>query len=118
MLIRYLEPVTLKKATKAKQANGTYIDSYTKIAVYNVQKQTLESEVDAQVYGADINKMLRLVSPYNRLEKYLLTKLSNESDNISKYYIFDNDIKYKVVAVTPSKVDISILGSKPNDVSL
>ena len=32
MLIRYLEPVTLKKATKEKQTNGTYIDTYTDIA--------------------------------------------------------------------------------------
>ena len=118
MLIRYLEPITLKKATKTKQTNGTYIDTYETIDNYKVQKQTLESDVDAQVYGADINKMLRLVSPYNQLEKYLLGKLSNESDNVSKYYIFDGDVKYKVVAVTPSKVDISILGSASNDLSL
>lgn len=118
MLIRYLEPVTVKKATKTKQANGTYIDTYTDIADYKVQKQTLESEVDAQVYGADINKMLRLVSPYNKLEKYLLGKLSNDSDNISKYVIFDNNVKYKIVAVTPNKVDISILGNASDDISL
>ena len=111
MLIRYLKPIELKKATKIKQANGTYIDTYELIAKYNVQKQTLESEVDAQVYGADINKMLRIISPYNALEEYLLTKLSNDADNISKYYIFDGNVKYKIVAVTPSKVDISILGS-------
>ena len=110
MLLRYLKPVTLKKATKTKQANGTYKDdTYETINNYNVQRQTLESEVDAQVYGADINKMLRLISPNNELENYLLEKLSNEEDNVSKYVIYDNNVKYKVVAVSPNKVDIKRL---------
>ena len=109
MLLRYLKPITLKKATKTKQINGTYIDTYETIDNYNVQKQTLESEVDAQVYGADISKMLRLISPNNELENYLLSKLTNEADNISKYFIYDNNVKYKIVAVSPNKVDITRL---------
>ena len=107
MLLRYLKPITLKKANKTKQPNGTYIDTYGTIDNYNVQKQTLESEVDAQVYGADISKMLRLISPYNKLENYLLEKLSNKEDNVSKYVICDNGVKYKIVAVSPNKVDIT-----------
>ena len=109
MLLRYLKPITLKKATKTKQPNGTYTDTYEAIDNYNVQKQTLESEVDAQVYGADISKMLRLISPYNKLENYLLEKLSNKEDNVSKYVIYDNGVKYKIVAVSPNKVDIKRL---------
>lgn len=109
MLLRYIEPIELLKATKVKQANGTFINSYEKVKKFNVQKQTLESEVDAQVYGADIIKMIRLSSPYNELEKYLLSKLNNSEDNISKYFISDNDVKYKIKAVTPYKVDIERL---------
>lgn len=109
MLIRYLKSVSLMKADKIKQSNGTYVNEYTKVNDYRITEQTLESDVDAQIYGADINKMLRLTSPNNKLEKELLSKLNNEADNISKYYVFDNGIKYKIVAVTPSKVDIERL---------
>lgn len=106
MLLRYLEPIELLKATKVKQPNGTFINQYEKIDDYKVQKQTVESEVDAQVYGSDITKMLRLTSPYNELEEYLLSKLNNSEDNISKYYISDDGVKYKIVAVNPYRVDI------------
>lgn len=106
MLLRYLEPVKLLKATKVKQPNGSFINEYEEVSDYKVQKQTVESEIDAQVYGAEITKMLRLTSPYNKLEQYLLDKLNNTEDNISKYYISDNNVKYKIKAVTPYKVDI------------
>ena len=118
MLIRYLKPVSLMKAEKEKQANGAYVNTYTKVDDYRITEQTLESDVDAQIYGADVNKMLRLTSPNNKLEKELLSKLNNEADNISKYYIFDNGVKYKVVAVTPGKIDVSRIGGTSGSVSL
>lgn len=109
MQLRYLEKVTLKVATKVKQDNGAYIDTYTKVNDYNVQKQELEDEVSASIYGADINKMLRLKSPNGKLEKYLIPKVSNKEDNISKYFIFIDDTQYKIKAVTSSKIDIERL---------
>lgn len=109
MQLRYLELVTLKVATKTKQANGTYIDTYTKINDYKVQKQELNDEVSASIYGADIIKMLRLRSPNAELEKYLIPKVNNSQDNISKYYIFIDNTQYKIKAVTSAKVDIERL---------
>ena len=41
MQLRYLEEVTLKKATKTKQSNGVYINTYTKVNDYNVQLEEL-----------------------------------------------------------------------------
>ena len=88
MLLRYLTPITLKKASKVKQANGTYNNTYEDIDNYNVQMQNLtDDEVSATIYGAKINKMLRFTSPLNKLEKYLLPKVDNKQDNISDYYI-------------------------------
>lgn len=109
MLIRYLKPITLKRIIPTKQKNGTYIDDYEEIGKYNVSMQELQSEVDAQIYGADINKMLRLKSPNYELENFLYSKLNNTDDNISKYIIFDNNSKYKIKAVSLFKVDVERL---------
>lgn len=109
MLLRYLEEIILLKADKVKQPNGTYIDDFKEISKYRITKQALESEIDAQVYGADIVNMLRLQSPYNKLEKILLTKLNNKEDNISKYFILINGVKYKIKAVNEFRIDIERL---------
>lgn len=109
MLIRYLKPVILKKLTKTKQTNGTYIDTYETIKEYNVIKQNLTDEVDAEVYGADINKIIRIKSPLGDLEEYLYSRLNNKEDNVSKYVIETNNANYKIVAVNPYKVDIERL---------
>lgn len=106
MQLRYLEPAILKVAIKEKQDNGTYIDTYTIIDTYMVQKQELQDQVSASIYGADINKMLRLKSPNAKLEKYLIPKVNNREDNISKYYIFIDDSQYKIKAVTSARIDI------------
>ena len=109
MQLRYLEKVTLKVATKVKQDNGVYIDTYTKIDDYMVEKQELQDQVSASIYGADINKMLRLKSPNKKLEKYLIPKVNNKEDNISKYYIFIDETQYKIKAVTEARIDIERL---------
>ena len=109
MLIRYLTTITLKKAIPKKQTNGTYKDTYQYINDYRVMKQELTSEVDAEVYGSDINKMVRIKTPKGDLENYLYTRLNNKEDNVSKYTIFDGDTKYKIVAVNPNRVDIERL---------
>ena len=115
MLLRYLKPITLKKAEKEKQSNGTYKNTYNKIEDYRVQIQDLtDDEVSATIYGASITKMLRLSSPLNKLEQYLLPKVDNKSDNISQYYIFYGDRTYKIVSVSNTRIDIELVNSSSN----
>lgn len=112
MLLRYLKPITLKKAEKIKQSNGTYTNIYNKIEDYKVQMQDLtDDEISATLYGANITKMLRLSSPLGELEKYLLPKVDNKSDNISQYYIFIGDRTYKIVSVSKTRIDIELVNS-------
>lgn len=119
MLLRYLQPITLKKAEKIKQANGTYTNSYTKLEDYRVQIQNLtDDEVSATIYGANITKMLRLSSPLKKLEEYLLPKVDNQADNISQYYIFYQDRVYKITAVSNDRIDIELVNSNPARTSL
>ena len=70
MQLRYLKDVELKKATKEKQPNGTYIETLTLISSYQVQTQELNDDVSASVYGADINKITRIKSVKGELEAY------------------------------------------------
>lgn len=106
MQLRYLQEIVLKKADKKKQLNGTYIDEYKTIDTFKVQFQDLENEVDASIYGSDVINMLRLKSPNLKLENYLIPKVNNKEDNISKYFIFINNVQYKIKAVSKSKIDI------------
>ena len=110
MLIKNLNKATLKKATKEKTSTGSLINaSYTKIDDYKIQEQTLQDEVSSNMYGSDVNKMIRVASPLHKLEKYLLPKVDNKEDNISLYYIFYNDVQYKIVAVRDYYIDLSRL---------
>jgi len=110
MLIKNLKKATLKKATKEKTSTGSLINtSYKKIDDYKIQEQTLQDEVSSNMYGSDVNKMIRVASPLHKLEKYLLPKVDNKEDNISLYYIFYNDVQYKIVAVRDYYIDLSRL---------
>lgn len=108
MQLRYLKSVDLKKATKTKQPNGTYLETLTLISSYSVQTQELTDEISASIYGADLNKITRIKSVNNELEAYLKSKLNNEEDNISKYYIFIDDVQHKIKSVRENWVDISL----------
>ena len=44
MLLRYLKPITLKKAQKVKQSNGTYTNIYSVISNHKVQIQALTDD--------------------------------------------------------------------------
>lgn len=98
--------IELKKALKTKQSNGTYIDEYLNIDSYYTQKQSLQDEVSASIYGANLNNILRIKSTDRSLEEYLKTKLNNQQDNISKYFVFINNVQYKIVAVNEDYIDI------------
>lgn len=106
MQLRYLENVVLKKATKTKQSNGAFIDTYEIINNYNVRVEEITDEASASIYGSTINKMYRITSPRRELEIYLKTKITDSSDNISKYYIEYNNGLYKISAVRKNWIDI------------
>jgi len=110
MLIKNLVECDLKKAEKEKTATGNLIVSdYKLINSYRVQKDTLQDIITTTMYGSDVNKMLRIASPLHDLEAYLLPKVDNKEDNISLYYVFINDVQYKIVAVREYYVDIKRL---------
>lgn len=109
MLLRYLQIAILKKATKTKQANGTYIEDLVPVDTYKIQQQELDDEISASIYGADIRKMLRIKSVRNTLEDYLYTKVDNKEDNISFYYISINGKKYKIVSVNAKGIDLEMV---------
>ena len=108
MQLRYLKSVDLKKATKTKQPNGTYIETLTKVSSYSIQTQELNDEISASIYGADLHKITRIKSVNRELEVYLKPKLNNDSDNISKYFIFIDNIQYKIKSVRENWIDISL----------
>lgn len=106
MEVRYLKKIALKKAIKQKQDNGSYIDTYVIDSTYQVQTQELNDNISSSIYGANINKMLRIKSPNATLEKYLKTKVNNKQDNITKYFVFIDDVQYSITSVRHSWVDI------------
>lgn len=103
-LVRYLEEVTLMKAKKEKQPNGTYINTYEEVENYQVQKNTLNDEVSATVYGSNVVKMLAIGTPLHNLEAFLQQKVSNKEDNISLYFIKANNTMYKINSVTENSI--------------
>lgn len=116
MQLRYLKSVDLKKATREKQPNGTYIETLTLISSYQVQTQELNDDVSVSIYGADINKITRIKSVNKELEAYLKSKMNNEDDNISKYYIILDDTKYKIRSVRENWIDIEAIGKYEEEI--
>lgn len=116
MQLRYLQNVDLKKATKTKQPNGTYIETLTKISSYSVQTQELNDDVSVSIYGADINKIARIKSVKGELEAYLKPKVNNDSDNVSKYYIIMDKIQYKIRSVRENWIDIEAIGKYEEEI--
>lgn len=108
-LLRYLKEITLLKSEKVKQLNGTYVNQYTEIGNYKVQLKRLTDEVDASIYGSDINKMYQIATAKQDLENLLIPKISNESDNISFYYILYKDNKYKIESATEEGIKIKLI---------
>jgi len=109
MLSRYLEEVTLKRSITVKQLNGSRIEEYEYIDDYKIQKQELDDQISASIYGASIVNMLRIKTPLSNLENLLKSKLNNTTDNISKYFIFINNNKYKIKSVNSKGIDIELV---------
>lgn len=109
MLLRYLKPLVVKKATKTKQPNGRYVETLQTVKSFTIQEQELDDEISASIYGANIHKMLRVKSVRHTLEDYLSLKVNNELDNISNYYAFIKSRKYKIVSVNSKGVDLELV---------
>lgn len=109
MLLRYLKLVIVKKATKTKQSNGTYKEALEVVKKCRIQEQELNDEISASIYGANVYKMLRIKSVRNVLEDYLYSKVNNKADNISFYYVFIGNKKYKIVSVNSRGIDLELI---------
>lgn len=107
-LIR-LKDVSLFKYSVVITADGDRQETATKIGDYKVIIQELSDSVDATIYGSNINKMVRISSVRDLLEKYLRPKLNNTDDNISMYKIhYTNDAginKFKIISVKEKYID-------------
>lgn len=109
--LRHLEEIELYTVTKAKQPNGTYLETPSLVGKYEVQFQELTDELSASLYGANIDRMSRISSVFNSLESYLLSRIAPVSDNISDYFIVYDSLKYRIVVVRQHWVDIELLGT-------
>ena len=85
-------------------------DVLTLVSSYSIQTQELNDDISASIYGADLNKIVRIKSINRELEVYLKSKLNNDDDNISKYYIIMDDTQYKIKSVRENWIDIQAIG--------
>lgn len=109
MQLRYKKKATLELSEMVKQSNGVKVATYNEISKWTICTQEINDEVSVTMYGADINSIIRITSIKNGLEDYLKDKVSNKSDNVSKYYISINGIRYKIRAVREKWIDIERL---------
>lgn len=107
--LRRLKECILQICKKNKQLNGTYVNTYEDVKKYKIISQELTDEVSASIYGANINRVYRISSPYSSLENYLYDKVSDTEDNISNYFIFMNNKRYKIVSVKSKWIDIELI---------
>lgn len=105
MQLRYLKSFALYRVTKQKQPNGSYLDTETLIRNYECSINDLTDDISSSIYGATINRMLRISSVRQELEKYLQERLTTVSD----YVVKNNGHKYKCVSVKNNWVDIEIV---------
>ena len=117
-LLRYLKEVDLVKSVNTKQANGQYIKTFTPISTYNVLIRNLEDEVNATIYGANIDKMLSISDALGKLYTYLMPKVDNEKDNISLYFVEIDNVRYKIVSVKQNNIKIERIGTIDSNISL
>ncbi len=108
--LRYLETAELYNLIKLPQPNGDFVDSLSYVSNYEVLSEELDDSVSVGLYGADIHTMLRLRSVRGDLEAFLATKMQNQSDNVSKYNLVLDNVKYRIVTVRKKGVDIKQIG--------
>jgi hypothetical protein len=104
-----LESIDLYKVGKIILEDGDSQETESKVGSYKVKIQELSDKVSANIYGANLNKMLRIGSVNRILEILLKGKLNNSEDNISKYKISYGDSKYKFIDVKSKYIDVERL---------
>lgn len=107
--LRYLETVSLNERNREISPNGSLVETYPKIEYYQVQVQDINDEVSASIYGADMNHMIRVASPHQRLEKLLKTKVNFTADNVTNYCIQRGSFIYEIVSVKEHFIDLKVL---------
>ena len=107
--LRYLKDCVLCSRTRTVQSNGAIKETFADISTYKVQEQDVLDEVSASIYGADISRMLRINSPHNDLENYLISKVNFTQDNITNYAIKLGNFVYEITSVKTHWIDIKPL---------
>lgn len=107
--LRYLEPCWLCLREKTRQDNGAVTETFEMIKRYLIQVQDLYDEVSASIYGADLNKTMRITSPKNVLESFLMDKINFTTDNVTNYAIRKGNFIYEILSVKRHWIDIRIL---------
>lgn len=100
-----LKEISLYLISTTQSPDGDYIKTTSLVNNYKAVIEELRDEVSANIYGADINKMIRISSTHYDLEAYLYSKLNNTSDNISKYEIWYGQNKFSISNLTHKYVD-------------
>lgn len=112
MQLRRLKDCNLIQVTHTKRSNGTIGNTYTKLNQYKIIPQDLQDEVSASIYGANVNKTIRISSIRGELETLLASKLNSDTDNVSNYLIEYNTFLYKIVSVKNKWIDMELTNEK------
>lgn len=113
MRIVRLEDAKLLKVSTVIGEDGDPMETYEEINSYKIILEYVHDDVVTTTltvrdnYTANIEKIYRVSSVHNALEKYLLPKNNNEEDNISNYLLEYNGGKYRVEKVTPRYINIT-----------
>lgn len=107
MKLTRLQDITLYKIKKKTQPDGERTDILDEGTPYQAIVQYLiNDEVAVATYGADVDKVHRICTLHNELEKFLIPKVRNKKDNVSNYIIEYNDNQYSILKVTPRYIDM------------
>lgn len=107
MKLMRLQDITLYKIVKGTGPDGERTEDYTEATPYQALIQYVyNDEVAVATYGADVDKVHRIATLHNDLEKLLIPKVRNKKDNVSNYVIMYNDNYYNIMKVTPRYIEI------------
>lgn len=107
MKLTRLETIKLYKPIKVIKPDGERAEELDEGTEYQAIIQYLyNDEVAVATYGADIDKIHRVMTVHNELEKLLIPKVRNTIDNVSNYIIEYNGNYYNILKVTPRYLEI------------
>lgn len=107
MKLTRLEDITLYKINKVTLPDGERTEELDEGTPYKALIQYVyNDEVAVATYGADVDKVHRIATLHNELEKLLIPKVRNKKDNVSNYIIEYNGNQYNVLKVTPRYIEM------------